>query len=158
MSIAALLQETEAFLHARIPLARAMGVQVESYDASGLVLTAPLGPNHNHHGTAFGGSLATLATLAGYTLLWLELDDRGSHIVIQESQIRYRLPVRGELRAVAPRLGKVRLAAFRQAYQATGKARLGLPISIASEGKVCVEFKGTFVALHPAGPVHRALV
>src|SRR5690606_33240492 len=58
--------ETEAFLHAKIPLARAMGVRVERCDSEGLVLTAPLEPNHNHLGTAFGGSLAALATLAGY--------------------------------------------------------------------------------------------
>ena len=82
-----LLRETEAFLHDQIPLTQAMGVRLESYDASGLILTAPLAPNHNHLGTAFGGSLATLAILAGYTLLWLELGDRSSHIVIQESQI-----------------------------------------------------------------------
>ena len=74
-----------------------MGVHVERFDESALILTAPLAPNHNHLGTAFGGSLATLATLAGYTLLWLELGDRESHIVIQESQIRYLAPVRGEL-------------------------------------------------------------
>ena len=124
-----------------------MGVGLESYNDQGLVLTAPLGPNHNHLGTAFGGSLATAATLAGYTLLWLELGDRGSHIVIQESHIRYKAPVRGDIRAVAPRLEEKTLQAFRETYQRTGKARLTLPISIVSEGKVCVEFTGTFVAL-----------
>lgn len=149
MSNLPLLQETEAFLHHQIPLTRAMRVHVESYDNSGLVLTAPLAPNHNHLGTAFGGSLATLATLAGYTLLWLELDDRGSHIVIQESQIRYRRPVRGDLRAMAPRIGAAALAAFRKAYEKTGKARIRLPIHVVSENKVCVEFHGIFVALHP---------
>jgi thioesterase domain-containing protein len=111
------------------------------------VLTAPPGPNHNHLGTAFGGSLATAAILAGYTLLWLEPGDRGSHIVIQESHLRYKAPVRGDIRAVAPRLEEKTLQTFRGTYQRTGKARLTLAISILSEGKICVEFTGTFVAL-----------
>ena len=72
------LRETEAFFYEQIPLTRAMGVRVESYDGQQLVLTAPLALNHNHLGTAFGGSLSALATLAGYGLLWLDLGDRTS--------------------------------------------------------------------------------
>ena len=48
---------------------------------------------------------------------------------------------------MAPRLEEKTLQTFRDTYQRTGKARLTLPISIISEGKVCVEFTGTFVAL-----------
>lgn len=153
MSDLILLHETEAFLHDQIPLTQAMGVQVKRYDATGLVLTAPLAPNHNLPGTAFGGSLATPATLAGYTLPWLKLGDRGSHIVIKESQIRYRFPVRGDLRAVAPRDGAAALTDFREGYQPPGRARLTFLIKIISGDKVCVEFRGTFVALQqPAVP------
>ncbi len=142
-----LLRETEQFLHDQIPLTRAMGTRLESYDDGGLVLTAPLAPNHNHLGTAFGGSLAALATLAGYTLLWLELGDRTCHIVIQESHLRYRAPVRGELRAVVPRISPPELATFRRHLEQSGKARLSLTIEVISEDTVCVEFTGTFVAL-----------
>ena len=42
MTTPALLEETVAFLHDRIPLTKAMGVGLESYDDRGLVLTAPL--------------------------------------------------------------------------------------------------------------------
>jgi thioesterase domain-containing protein len=93
----------EHFLRGKIPLTRAIGVQVESMDPGGLVLTAPLEPNHNHLGTAFGGSLAALATLAGYALLWLELGDQEAHIVIRRSQLDYRHPVTGTLRAFCHR-------------------------------------------------------
>ena len=146
-----LLRETERYLHRAIPLTAAMGVRLESYDENGLVLTAPLEPNHNHLGTAFGGSLATAATLAGYTLLWLELGDRQIHIVVQDSQIRYLAPVTGEIRALAARIAPDVLTEFRRACAKSGKARLTLPITIIHEGKVCVEFSGTFVALAPAG-------
>jgi thioesterase domain-containing protein len=139
--------EIEAFLHVKIPLAQAMGVRVESSDAEGLVLTAPLEPNHNHLGTAFGGSLAALATLAGYACLWHALDDRNAHIVIRRSELDYRHPVTGTLRAVCRRPGEEELAAFRAALAKAGKARIALEASIEEEGRQCLHFRGSFVAV-----------
>lgn len=141
-----LLQETEAFLHAQIPITRAMGVRVEAADAEKLVLKAPLTLNHNHLGTAFGGSLAAVATLAGYAFLWLELQDRGAHVVIAESHLSYRRPVKSDIRAVCRRPEAEVLAAFMTAYALKGKARIALKVTVESEGEVAVEFNGSFVA------------
>src|SRR6266446_4830743 len=110
------LRETEAFFHEQIPITRAMGVHVEAYDGSRLTLTAPLALNHNHLGTAFGGSLSAVATLAGYGLLWLELNDRTAHVVIREGTISYRRPVRGEIRAVCRRPEEAAVAAFKAEF------------------------------------------
>ncbi len=142
-----LLRDTERFLHEQIPLTRAMGVQMESYDGSQLVVTAPLEPNHNHLGTAFGGSLSALATLAGYAMLWLQLGDRHAHIVIRESTLRYKRPVRGTLRAVCLRPDDASMTAFRNTFADTGKARLALQVQIIDADQICVLFEGTFVAL-----------
>lgn len=147
MSDTALLRETEQFLHEQIPLTQAMGVQVAAFDATHLILTAPLGPNHNHLGTAFGGSLSAIATLAGYALLWLELGDRSAHVVVRESTIRYDHPVRGDIRAISPRLGAEAVAEFRAKFEKTGKAKIGIPVTIEHEGRICVEFTGVYVAL-----------
>ncbi|MEN3942750.1 YiiD C-terminal domain-containing protein [Prosthecobacter sp. SYSU 5D2] len=144
---AALLKDTEAFLHQQIPITHAMGVQVHSYDGRHLVITAPLEPNHNHLGTAFGGSLSAIATLAGYTLLWLLLGDRSAHIVIRESSIRYRRPVTGAIRAVCQRPDEATLTTFKTQFEETGKARLRLQVRIEKDGQTCVEFDGEFVAL-----------
>ncbi len=141
------LRETEAFLHAQIPLTRAMGVEVESWDGRQLILRAPLEPNHNHLGTAFGGSLSALATLAGYSLLWLLLGDREAHIVIRDSSIRFRHPVRGALRAFCQRPGDEVWEEFRHQWSATGKAHLHLHATIEHEEQTCVVFEGTFVAI-----------
>jgi thioesterase domain-containing protein len=141
------LHATERFLHEQIPLTRAMGVRVERFDEDGLALTAPLEPNHNHLGTAFGGSLSAIATLTGYALLWLELGDRDSHVVIKGSSLKYRHPVRREIRAVCPRINPETLAAFRGKFSRTGKAGISLHVSIMEDGVECVEFEGVFVAL-----------
>jgi thioesterase domain-containing protein len=141
------LAATERFLHEQIPLTRAMGVKVESHDARGLVLGAPLEANHNHLGTAFGGSLAALATLAGYALLWLELGNRDAHLVIRRSELDYRHPVTGPLRAICRKPPEAELAAFRAAFAKAGKARVRLEVTVEEAGRVCMTFAGTFVAI-----------
>lgn len=141
------LAATERFLHEQIPLTRAMGVKVESHDASGLVLGAPLAANHNHLGTAFGGSLAALATLAGYALLWLELGNRAAHLVIRRSELDYRHPVTGPLRAICRKPPEAELAAFRTTFAKAGKARVRLDVTVEEAGRVCMAFTGTFVAI-----------
>lgn len=142
-----LLRDTECFLHEQIPLTRAMGVRLESYNGAQLVVTAPLEPNHNHLGTAFGGSLSALATLTGYAMLWLQLGDRHAHIVIRESTLRYKHPVRGMLRAVCLRPDDKALAAFKTTFQTTGKSHLRLQVQVIHEDRACVMFEGDFVAL-----------
>ena len=139
--------EIEAFLYEKIPLAQAMGVRVESSAGEAFILTAPLEPNHNHLGTAFGGSLAALATLTGYACLWHALDDRDAHVVIRRSELDYRHPVRGTLRAICRKPAEAKLAAFRATFAKAGKARITLEVTVEEEDRVCLGFRGTFVAV-----------
>jgi len=139
--------EIEAFLYEKIPLAQAMGVRVESSGADAFILAAPLEPNHNHLGTAFGGSLAALATLTGYACLWHTLGDRDAHVVIRRSELDYRHPVRGTLRAVCRRPGEDELAVFRSTFAKAGKARISLAVTIGEDGRDCLHFGGDFVAI-----------
>lgn len=147
MSQPVLLSETERFLHEQIPLSKTMGVRIESFDGHELVVTAPLEPNHNHLGTAFGGSLAAIATLAGYSLLWLLLDDRSCHIVIRESSISYRHPVDGPIRAFSRSPEPAAFGRFRARFEKSGKSRITLRSTIEQGGVACVVFEGVFVAL-----------
>lgn len=148
-------QETETYLHAQIPISRAMGVAVESADEDRFVLTAPLAANHNHLGTAFGGSLGAVATLAGYALLWFRLGDRSAHIVIKGSRIRYLHPVGGEIRAICHAPDAATLAAFRNTFASKGKARIQLRVTVEEAGRSCVGFHGEYVAIRERGhPVH----
>jgi len=142
-----LVRQIQELLHSKIPITRAMGVQVEDYDGARLILSAPLAANVNHLGTAFGGSLNALAVLSGYGLLWLELQDAECHIVIRDSAISYERPVRGALRAICVRPEAAALAQFKQTFQQKGKARIALSATIEDQGITAVRFQGTFVAL-----------
>jgi thioesterase domain-containing protein len=120
---------------------------VESWDGERLIVTAPLEPNHNHLGTAFGGSLAAIATLAGYGLLWLALEDRSAHIVIRSSTINYRRPVSRNIRAICRRPDDATMAEFKSKFAHAGKARITLVVTIEEDDVECVRFEGVFVAL-----------
>ncbi len=144
MSIAGRIEE---LFYSKMPITCAMGVAVESYDGMRLILTAPLAANANHLGTAFGGSINTLAVLSGYGMLWIELQDTECHIVIRESAISYEHPVRGELRAVCVRPEADALAAFKRRFHQKGKARITLAATIEAQGTVAARFRGIFVAL-----------
>ncbi len=142
MDIAAL----EQMLGATIPLAGAMGVRIVECAPERVIITAPLAANCNHLGTAFGGSLNALATLAGYGLVWALINDPSAHVVIRESHVRYERPVRGELRAVCFPPGEAETAQFLQQFRRKGKARVSLRSTIEEGGVTAVEFNGVFVA------------
>lgn len=139
--------ELEAYLRQQIPVARLMGIQVAEASAGRVVLTAPLAVNHNHLGTAFGGSLAAVATLAGYAALWTALGDRSVHVVVRRSSLDYRRPVTGDITAVCEMPAGGPGDAFRAALTSRGKARLSLEVLIVEGGETCVAFAGEFVAL-----------
>ncbi len=128
-------------------MARLMGIGVAEASGQRVVLTAPLEVNHNHLGTAFGGSLAAVATLAGYAALWTALGDRSVHVVVRRSKLDYRRPVRGQIRAVCELPEGGPDEGFRAALAARGKARLTLEVAIVEDGGSCVVFTGDFVAL-----------
>ena len=144
----------ETRIHADIPLARHIGVRVLSASEESVVLAAPLGSNSNHKGTAFGGSLFSLAVLAGWGLLSMKLERAGmtGEIVIQETQVRYLRPVTGDFtaRAVSPGPGEFdRLA---RTLQRRGRGRTGLQCFIEQANAVAVEFTGTFAVVSGAAP------
>jgi thioesterase domain-containing protein len=142
-------QQLQQTLYTDIPLTREMGLRVAAYDGQTLQLTAPLAPNVNNKGTAFGGSLYNLAVLCGWSLLRLKLNEAGlneKNIVIHEANTRYLLPVTGELHAACTLTGDV-LNEFMQPLQKKGRARITLTVAIHQQDRTAVEFTGQYVAL-----------
>lgn len=97
------LADLQKLLHREVPLSRHMGVAAQSYDGETLVVTAELEPNINIHGTAFGGSMYSLAALCGWSFLRLRLEDLSlrAEVVVASARIDYRTPVRSRLLARA---------------------------------------------------------
>ncbi len=138
--------QLERLLHEEIPIARAMGIRVADYDGASLRLAAPLAPNFNHKLTAFGGSLYSIAVLCGWGLLHLKLTEAGvhKHIVIQEANIRYLLPVAEEMVAEC-RLDDEAFERMLHMLQKHGRGRIALKVSMHAAGYAAVEFEGKYV-------------
>jgi thioesterase domain-containing protein len=129
-------------------LARHIGIVVERADDLGVVLAAPLIPNANYRGTAFGGSLFAIAVLTGWAWVtrYLEAGQLAADAVIQESTIRYVAPVRGELRATLTPPSADRVERFRKMLLRARRGRIGLRVDIHQETTLATEFEGVFVA------------
>ena len=142
----------ERYMHRTIPLVEQMQVRVAAFDATGLTLTAPLAPNINHEQTAFGGSLASLATLACWGYLWLLLEDEpGMHMVVNEAHIRYLRPVTAALTARCEAPAEDGVQKFLDTLRRRSKARIELRAAMVQDGSLCAEYTGSFVAYRGEG-------
>lgn len=140
-------------LLATIPMARAMGLSIAHHDDEVLTLAAPLAPNINDKGCAFGGSLASLMTLAGWSLIKLACDARAldCDIYVQDSSIRYLAPVWEDFVATARLAEGETFAAFFDALarQRKGRLRVHCAVPLAPDG-LAATLEARFVALAKA--------
>jgi thioesterase domain-containing protein len=129
-------------------LARHIGIVVESADDAAVVLRAPLAPNANYKGTAFGGSLYSLAVLTGWAWVTRYLAARGlsADAVIQESSTRYLVPVEGELRACAAAPSDAQIDRFRKMLQRAGRGRILVRVDIYYDQTLATRFEGVYAA------------
>lgn len=119
----------------QIPLGGAMALTVDRLDGDGIELAAPLAPNVNDKGTAFGGALVSLMILAGWSLprLILRRADVRAELVIGRCEVRFLAPVSGEFRAVCPFPGEPAVEAFLRGVRERGKGRLDMAPEIRVE-------------------------
>jgi thioesterase domain-containing protein len=139
----------ERYLHSNIPLSAAMGVQVKVATPQHVLLSAPLGPNINHHRTVFGGSGAVLATLSAWTLLHLRLEHEhlDATLVIQRSSMEYERPIPGDFDAACKFEDAAAWQRFCSTLEKRGRARLTLTAHLLHATHDMGSFVGDFVAL-----------
>lgn len=142
---AVLLAQVQATLDAMPPVA-AMNIRIAGYENGVLRMQAPLAANVNDKGNAFGGSLASVMTLAGWALVSLRLALAGkqAEVYVADSNIRYRAPVYGDLLAVARAAPDQDWDDFLALFNKRGRARVTVRAEI--EGGAA-ELEGRFVAL-----------
>ena len=140
-----LLHDLQTTLDAMPPVA-AMGIRIAGYDNGALRLVAPLAANVNDKGNAFGGSLASVMTLAGWALVSLRLALAGhdAEVYVADSSIRYRSPVYADLDASACAAPAQDWDGFLALFDKRGRARISVCAQI--DGGAA-ELEGRFVAL-----------
>ncbi len=137
------------FLNQEIPLTKSLGLEIISIDETGARIRAPLAPNHNHLGGAFGGSLATMMILSGYILLYDRLlkNNHHAHVILFREESEYLLPVKTDIVVLAKSPSPEDWKKFEETFVRKGTARIVLHSEIRMEtGGLSAVFTGEFVA------------
>lgn len=129
----------EAFtqeVHRDIPLSRHMEFSFRDFDCqldkgAKLYTDLPLLPNINDKQTAFGGSIATLATLSGWSLCTLISRHLGfpSQVVVYYSEQHYNAPIKEDFYSLAT-IDVSDLQAFQRGLMTQKKAKLSVTVDI----------------------------
>jgi thioesterase domain-containing protein len=141
-------KQLEQRLHQQIPLSQFMQVQVIKADDTEIELQSDLNPNHNHLGTAFGGSLSCLMILAAYCQIFRIINESG-HVILRSSSMDFLLPVEQTLRAICKSPSEESVQNFLKVYNKKGKARLSLESQIIlDDGRVACTMTAEFVGVN----------
>jgi thioesterase domain-containing protein len=141
----------QSYLAQHIPIAGAMGVRVLESEPGRVVLEAPLEPSINHLRSAFGGSVASLATLAGWCLVHVQLREveLEADIVIQRSTIEFSAPAQADFKATCALADPDAWTRLCRAVTRHGRGRIHLDVSVEADGRRVGSFQGAYVALRP---------
>jgi thioesterase domain-containing protein len=146
----ALREAAQAQLLADIPLTRFMHLAITGWDGDSLRMSAPLAPNINDKGCAFGGSLASVMTLACWSLIKLAADERELRcdIYVQDSNVHYLAPVWEDFTAEARLAENQSFDAFFNTLGGRGKARLAVHCGVrTADGALACSLNARFVAM-----------
>lgn len=138
-----------ARLHQLIPMSQNIGVMVSRLNAGVVELTAPLAPNTNHAGTAFGGSVYSLGVLACWTLAAHRIGSDGlaATVVIAEGQVTYQRPVTSGFTARCELSDDRAWERATRSLRLHGKGLLVLDARIFCEAELAATFSGRFVLM-----------
>ena len=126
--------ELIAWIKDNIPLLNNMEVSFDQFNNGKLAIGCPLEPNINDKGTAFGGSIAALATFCGwlFTTLHARTHVQDCAAVIADSQLTYYAPGKG---GISARCKAIVPETFFDRLNERRNAKLELTVELYSTGK-----------------------
>lgn len=133
-----------------MPPVAAMRIRATRYDGDAVHLHAPLDANVNDKDCAFGGSLASVMTLAGWGLLTLKLEEAGlsGEVYVADSQLRYLKPLYADLQAEARLDPGTDWDSVLRAFRERGRARANIQALVRGpEGEPVADLGGRFALL-----------
>lgn len=133
----------------RIPLGGAMELEIARLDGRGILLHAPLEPNINDKGTAFGGALVSLMILAGWSLPRLLLRRVGidADLVIGRCEVRFVKPVEAAFSVRCDWPGASAVEQFLAQVRTRGRGKLELAPEALAGAEVAATLAARYAAL-----------
>lgn len=149
MDLVRFQDELQKKLHTQIPPTKTLEFRVETIDDHALCMSAPLQTNINDKGTAFGGSIASLCTITGWSLCWvlskyLEVE---CDMVVYESSMNYYRPITKDFTAEVKVPCGAEIENIKAKLQEKNKASIELEVLINENMKECVKYVGKYAFL-----------
>ena len=140
------ISKVQQVLYKHIPLAKHLGVKIEQFTGNDFCILAPLEPNINDKGTAFGGSLYSIAVLCGWGFLQLKCNQAKLKVetVIHKAQVKYLLPVEGAFTAKTS-LDESEWGHLLPILQKGQRVRIPLNVDVFCGGEKVLSFFGKYV-------------
>jgi thioesterase domain-containing protein len=139
----------EAECRSDIPLLNAMQLSFIDYEDLSLTMEAPLAPNINNKGTAFGGSIASICLFSGWAVSTLAFKDNGidnTEIVVWKNEMTFERPARGLLRVVArPVRDEFNACLARLQANDPERIRMTILVDLFHDEERCATMEGTYV-------------
>jgi len=137
----------EEIIHTQIPVVKDMGIELSGFNGTEIKLKAPLDKNINHRFSAFGGSIYSVAVLAGYGLIFLNLRKRNlnPHIVVHKSNVVYKAPILKDFEAICKIENNKEFNEFIQYYNENKKSRFELTSNVIIDNRIAFTMQAKFV-------------
>lgn len=133
-----------------MPPVAAMGLRIGVCDGDSFHLGAPLALHINDKGCAFGGSLASLMTLAGWGLAAMHCERAAlvADVFVADAQVRYLKPLFADLEACARIAEGEDWADFVDTLRRRGRARVNMAMTVGlPDGAVATSATARYVAI-----------
>jgi thioesterase domain-containing protein len=138
-----------SYIKEHMPALVLLGAEVVSASESEVLISAPLAKNHNHKGTAFGGSQFVLCIAASWCLAFLNAQAEGieqPNLIGADGNIKYTRSVRSKKILARASANLEEMKAFREAIREKRKPQLTQRAIVENgEGKKATEFQITYV-------------
>jgi thioesterase domain-containing protein len=133
-----------------MPPVAALQLRIDGFDGESLSLQAPLAAHVNDKGCAFGGSLASLMTLACWGVVTLRLLREGldADVFVADTQLHYRAPLFADLHAQAQLADAGAWPGFVARFRERGRASVRLHACVRlPDGGIAAESQARYVAI-----------
>lgn len=133
----------------KIPMGRAMKLSIDVLNEHEIRLQAPLEPNVNDKGTAFGGALTSMMILAGWSLprLLLHRHNLTAELVIGRCEVRFLKPVRQAFTASCAWPEPSAIETFVHGLREQGKGRIELAPEIRAGQELAARLSARYAAI-----------
>lgn len=142
------LKKFEEKIHKEIPLTKLMQLNLASLDNEKLLTTAPLDINVNDKGTAFAGSLLTISTISGWSLVSIickNLEFNPPIIAIVKNTSQFNHPVKNDLKCETYMPNDEEIEKLQNKLQTKGSGSISIKAKIFDNDLCAFEFEGLYV-------------